>query len=272
MIIRHVATRSIVTKSKLPDADFVINSYTGCTHGCVYCYAEFMCRFTGHAGEKWGTFMDIKEGGRMPGPKTLEGKTILIGSVTDPYNHLEKKYQKTRTILTRLGDFDTHVEVLTKSPLVLRDIDILSGLKNLRVGISLSTMDTGLARLIEPHAASPQDRLETMKQLKAAGIETYAFVSPLFPLLSDYREIVGDVEKYAAYICFENLNLRGAYKKAALELVEKNYPEQFHDFAMVYRSKDQFNIYWHKKEKEIRAFMKGKRYRIYFFHSDIKKR
>lgn len=273
MIIRHVSTRTIAAKSKLPDADFVINPYTGCTHGCVYCYAEFMCRFTGHAGEKWGTFMDIKEGGRMPGPGVLEGKTILVGSVTDPYNHLEKKYQKTRLILDRLKELNARVEVLTKSPLVLRDVDILKRLKNPRVGISFSTMDAGrLARLIEPRAASPLDRLETMKQLKKAGIETYAFISPLFPLLTDYREIVGAVEKYAAFICFENLNLRGSYKKTVLELVKKNYPEQFPGFAAVYRSKNEFNAYWHNKEKEIRTFMKGKPYRIYFFHSDIKKR
>ncbi|MDR0719312.1 MAG: radical SAM protein [Treponema sp.] len=272
MIIRHVTTRAIATKSKLPDADFVINPYTGCTHGCVYCYAEFMCRFTGHAGEKWGTFMDVKEGGRMPGPRVLKGKTILIGSVTDPYNHLEKKYQKTRSILTRLEELDAQVEILTKSPLVLRDMDILGRLKNLRVGLSFSTMDADLARLIEPRAASPGDRLETLKQLNAAGIAAYAFVSPLFPLLSDYRKIAEAVEKYAAYICFENLNLRGSYKKAVLELIKKNYPEQYHDFAAVYQSKDEFNTYWRKKEKEIRAYMKGKCYRIYFFHSDIKKR
>jgi DNA repair photolyase len=272
MIIRHVIARTIATKSKLPDADFVINPYTGCTHGCVYCYAEFMCRFTGHAGEKWGTFMDVKEGGRMPGPRALEGKTVLIGSVTDPYNHLEKKYQKTRSILARLAEFDTQVEVLTKSPLVLRDLDILGELKSPRVGVSLSTMDTGLARLIEPRAASPRDRLETVKKLRAAGIEAYVFISPLFPLLSDYREIVRAVEKYAAYICFENLNLRGRYKKTVLELIKKNYPEQYRGFAAVYQSKEEFNAYWRKKEKEIRACMEGKPYRIYFFHGDIKKR
>jgi DNA repair photolyase len=271
MIIRHVAARTVVTKSKLPDADFVINPYTGCTHGCVYCYAEFMCRFTGHSGEKWGTFMDIKEGGRMPGPKVLKDKTVLIGSVTDPYNHLEKKYQKTRSILARLGEFDARIEILTKSPLVLRDLDILGKFKNLRVGISLSTVDDRLARLIEPHAVSPQVRLETMKKLKAAGIGVYAFISPLFPFLSDYREIVGAIEKHADYICFENLNLRGSYKKTVLRLVERNYPEQYRDFAAVYQSKEEFNDYWHKIEKEIRAYMKGKYYRIYFFHSNIKK-
>ena len=92
MRVQTIEVKNLITRSKLPDADFVINPYVGCNHGCVYCYAEFMTRFTGHAGERWGEFMDVKECAKPLPLKAIAGKTVLIGSVTDPYNPLEKRY------------------------------------------------------------------------------------------------------------------------------------------------------------------------------------
>ncbi|GHU88845.1 radical SAM mobile pair protein B [Spirochaetia bacterium] len=234
MIVNHVESKSILTKSKLPDADYVINPYIGCSHGCVYCYAEFMCRFTGHTQEKWGEFIDIKESYRMPNKGSIKGKTVLLGSSTDPYNPMEKKWEKTRSILKNLADSDAHVEILTKSPLVLRDMDILQTMRNIRVGISVSTTDQEFARIIERHAASPGLRFDAMRQLHKAGIPVYAFISPIFPFFSNYKAVVGKVEKYTDQICFENLNLRGAYKKVVLDLIGKQFPEKYHAFSLIY--------------------------------------
>ena len=92
--------KSIITKSNIPSIDYVINSYTGCQHGCIYCYAEFMIRFTGHKGDKWGQFLDIKTFDlNKIKPQKYNGKIILLSSVTDPYLPLEKKYQNTLKIL-----------------------------------------------------------------------------------------------------------------------------------------------------------------------------
>lgn len=119
MKIKEIEVGSYITASKLPDADYVINPYVGCTHKCIYCYAEFMKRFTNHK-EDWGSFLDIKVSDTKSDYNKREGTSILIGSVTDAYNAYEKKYRITREILKNLSNVKCHVEVLTKSDLVYR--------------------------------------------------------------------------------------------------------------------------------------------------------
>jgi DNA repair photolyase len=273
MNINHVEAKSIITKSKLPDADYVINPYTGCNHGCVYCYAEFMSRFTGHANEKWGDFMDIKEGYPLPKLKTVEKPCILFGSATDPYNPLEKKYHKTRDLLAYFAESKTkaRIEILTKSALVKRDIDLLTRIPNARVGISVSMTNAEFARCIERHAPSPQERFDTMRILSEAGIVVYAFISPIFPFFSDWKAVAAEAKKYADEICFENLNLRAGYKKRVLDLIRAKFPEKYGDFETIYTSKDAFRSYWTGEAENIKKFMKGEKFKIYFFHEKIKK-
>ncbi|GHU70282.1 radical SAM mobile pair protein B [Spirochaetia bacterium] len=273
MNINQVKAASIITKSKLPDADYVINPYIGCNHGCVYCYAEFMSRFTGHGNEKWGDYMDIKDGYPIPRLEKFEGKSILFGSATDPYNPLEKKYQKTRELLKVFAEsrVKVRVEILTKSALVKRDLDLLTRIPNIRVGISLSTTDADFARIIERHAPSPQERIDTMRVLHEAGIPVYAFISPIFPFFSDWKAVVSRAEKYADEICFENLNLRGGYKKRVLDIIRDKYPEKQGDFERIYTDKETFHNFWQNEADVIKKYMKGKKYKIYFFHEEIKK-
>lgn len=270
MNIREIECKSLITKSKLPDADFVINPYVGCNHGCVYCYARFMCRFSGHGGEQWGSFMDIKRNGSISGK--FDGKSVLFGSVTDPYNPLEKKYRATRAALERMRESGANIEILTKSPLVLRDIDLLKQMPSIRVGISVSTTDEKLARLIETRAASPRQRIETVKELKNAGIPVYLFISPIFPYLSDWKEVSDSVDGYADKICFENLNLRANYRTPTLQIIKANYPEIYPQFAAVYNDKQRFREYWESEAEKISEHMSGKNYKIYFFHKEIKKK
>ncbi|MDR0643691.1 MAG: radical SAM protein [Treponema sp.] len=273
MNVKHVNTRNIITKTKLPSADYTVNPYIGCTHGCVYCYAEFMARFSGHNDEKWCNFLDVKENYDFPTDK-FQDKTILIGSATDPYNHFEKQFEKTRSILLHLTDSLAHIEILTKSPIVLRDIDILSRMKNIAVGFSLSVSDE-IARITEPAAPLPSERIEAMRVLHSAGIRVFAFISPVFPLFSDYQAIVKSVEKYAAYIGFENLNLRGGFRSRVFALVKEHFPQIFQRFISIYYSKQAFYKYWHTQEREIHEFMqtmKNLPYKMQFFHGDAKKK
>lgn len=141
--IKEVQAKGIIVKTNLPGADFVINPYTGCRHSCIYCYAEFMKKYTGH-DEKWGTFIDVK----INAPDLIEskgklaGEIIFLSSVTDPYQPIEAKYQLTRKILERLVEEDVKIDILTKSALVTRDIDILKEFTFVpTVGISVSTID-----------------------------------------------------------------------------------------------------------------------------------
>ena len=265
-------SKSVITKSKLPDADYVINPYIGCCHGCIYCYAQFMRRFTGHANEAWGSFMDIKTGGKV-NTKNMEGKTILFGSVTDPYNPLEKIHFATQKILKQLIEQKTtaNVEVLTKSPLVIRDIDLLKQIPNVRVGISLSTMDPIFAKRIEKNAALPAERIKAVQELHKNGIPVYVFVSPIFPYFADWKNVVDAVGSDADMICFENLNLRANYRTDVINMVKEFYPEKYESFKSLFESPKVLRNYWEQEAASIESYVKDKPHKLYFFHEEIKK-
>ncbi|MGW8271803.1 MAG: radical SAM protein, partial [Thermodesulfovibrionales bacterium] len=128
--IREVRARSVLSRSRIPGADFCINPYVGCSHACKYCYATFMARYSQHVSP-WGTFVDAK----INAPEVLEEQlrrgargAIMISSVTDAYQPLEARYRLTRRCLEKLRGHSVLVDILTKSPLVVRDIEILKQL------------------------------------------------------------------------------------------------------------------------------------------------
>lgn len=263
-------TKQILTKSKLPDANYVINPYLGCTHGCIYCYAEFMRRFSQHA-EPWGAFIEAKKcTTNLDLRRVLPTDTILIGSVTDAYNPFESKFCITQSILKQLSSCVARVEILTKSKLVCRDIDLLKKIPHVAVGISLNTTDDLFRSKTEPYAASVKDRIETLKILHEAGISTYLFVAPFFPGLSDYRVLLEQVARYIDYVCFENLNLRGSYKSRVLSFISQEYPEKTPLFEKIYHQRDL--SYWDDLEHNIRQYcdMLHIPCRIYFHHGSFK--
>ena len=228
-IIKETVSKNIITKSKLPDTDYVINNYVGCNHGCIYCYAEFMKRFTNHT-EKWGEFLDVKKFNEEKFVKYLKkinsDKKILMSSVTDPYNPYEIKYKSTRNILKlfiQANNEHIHLEILTKSLLILRDIDLLKKIKNITVGISLNTLNDNLRRQIEPCAGSIKSRIEILKKLKGENIPMYLFISPIFPMLTQLEEIIATCKDTVDFIYFENLNLRGRYKKNYFKFYFKKF-------------------------------------------------
>lgn len=257
MIIKEIQARGIITKSNLPDADYVANPYIGCGHGCIYCYADFMKRFTNHK-EDWGKFIDVKV--NAPDLVKKNYSHIFFSSVTDPYQPIESKYKLTRKLLEKL--IDSKVEILTKSALVTRDIDVFKKFKDITIGVSISTLDDSLSRQLEPFASLPRLRLKALKKIKDAGLKTYVFVSPIIPYVTDIKEIVKE-SSFADYLMFENLNLRPANKTKMMEFISKNKPEVLDDFKKVDKE------YWDKIEKEIKKLCKNPR--IYFHHSGFKK-
>ncbi|MFA6552777.1 MAG: radical SAM protein, partial [Candidatus Paceibacterota bacterium] len=209
--IKEIRASSIITKSNLPDADYVINPYVGCTHSCLYCYARFMKRFTGHA-EPWGEFVDVKINAPdlIPTKATkYQGKSIFIASVTDAYLPFERKYQLTRKILERLIPLNPNLGVQTKSDLVLRDIDLLKQFRYCEVGLTITTLDDSLRREIEPFTSSVPNRIKALERLKEAGLRTYVFVGPIMPGLTDWKKIILETKGYSDLYMFENLNVTG---------------------------------------------------------------
>ncbi len=200
MEIKTVQSKSILTPSKLPDTDFVINPYTGCRFGCTYCYASFMSRYVGKDIKDWGEFVYVKENApellkkdldRLGASRSPEyglknkgrDKSIFISSVTDPYQGLEVKYKLTRRCLEVLLNwgFEGEISILTKSDLVLRDIDLLKQFKNVEVGLTVTSTDDTISRYFEKYAPDVSKRFKALKKLNEEGIRTYAFVGPLLP-------------------------------------------------------------------------------------------
>lgn len=124
ILIQDVETKNIMTKSSLPVGGYSVNPYVGCTHGCKYCYASFMKRFTGHT-EPWGTFLDVKHWPAIKNPQKYKGQRVVIGSVTDGYLPQEAQFQNTRKLLEQLRGSEAEILICTKSDLVIRDIDLL---------------------------------------------------------------------------------------------------------------------------------------------------
>lgn len=191
MNLKILTAKSILTKSKLPDADYVLNPYTGCQFACQYCYASFMGRFVDESIANWGNYVYAKTNAvkllqqeyRLLKAKQGVYPSIMLSSVTDPYQPCEKQLKLTQGLLQVLAEnrYPGLVSVLTKSPLVLRDIDILQNLPNVEVGVTITSTDDKLSAFLEDQAPNAASRLETLKRLHQAGIKTYAFLGPLLP-------------------------------------------------------------------------------------------
>ena len=188
--------RTIITRNDSPDISFdrSINPYRGCEHGCIYCYARPTHCYLGHsAGLDFETKLYAKPQAATLLEKELaspryQPRTIALGTNTDPYQPIERERRITRSILEVLERAKHPVGIVTKSQLVLRDLDILSRMaaKGLaKVAISVTTLDRRLVRAMEPRAASPPKRIETLRALSAAGVPTAVMIAPVIPALND---------------------------------------------------------------------------------------
>lgn len=269
IIEKRIITKDYLTKSNLPASDYVINPYVGCPHACKYCYASFMKRFTGHH-EEWGTFIDIKECDKPVNIKKLSGKSVFISSVTDCYNPFEEKYKITRKILKQLIGADCQITISTKSNLILRDIDLLKKFSNLKVSFSINTLNETF-RADMDRGSTISERIEAMNKLHQAGIYTVLFMSPIFPYITDCKKMIDATKNIACEYWFENLNLRGVYKKEILEYIEINYLDLYEEYKKIYIQKD--NSYWIELAQFLDEYCAklGVNYKNYFYHKKLVK-
>lgn len=221
MEIKEIESKTILTPCKIPGIDYTLNPYIGCRFGCIYCYASFMGRFVGKKIQDWGSYVYPKINAvellKNELPRRLKnkgkGKEIFLSSVTDPYQGLEAKYKLTRGCLEALADFrfEGIVSILTKSPLVTRDIEVLKRLKTV-VGLTVTSTDDRISRYFEKYAPKVSDRYKALKKLNQAGIKTYAFVGPLLPhFVAEKKELEKVFQKLNQVgtedIYIEHLNL-----------------------------------------------------------------
>ena len=275
------ATRKIVTRNNSPDIGFdrSINPYRGCEHGCVYCFARPTHAYLGLSpGLDFESKLFVKPEAAELLEKELaapsyQPKVIAIGTNTDPYQPIERKYQVMRRILEVLDRAGHPVGIVTKSALVLRDLDILARMaerKLAKVALSVTTLDAELARKMEPRAATPMRRLETLRRLAQAGVPTTVMVAPVIPALND-NEIERILEaaqvagvKEAGYVLLRlPLEVRDLFR----EWLMANYPDRYrHVMKLVRDTRDgkDYNSEWGTRMKGTGpyAWMLGRRFEV----------
>jgi len=242
------ASRKVITRNDSPDIPFdrSINPYRGCEHGCIYCFARPTHAYLGLSP---GLDFESKLFMKPDAPELLERelsarnykpRTIAIGTNTDPYQPIERRHGIMRRILEVLERAGHPVGIVTKSDLVIRDLDILARLasrKLVRVGISVTTLDPKLARIMEPRAPTPPRRLEALRALAAAGVPTSVMAAPVIPAIND-AEIERILEAAAAcgveaagYVLLRlPLEVRDLFR----EWLHANFPDrERHVFALI---------------------------------------
>jgi DNA repair photolyase len=246
VVVKEITCKSSLTRCRIPRVDWALNPYVGCQHGCVYCYAIFMKRFTGHS-EEWGQFVDV----RVNAAEVLAAQmaraqagSILVGSVTDAYQAVERKYGITRRCLQALAPhagFPT--TVLTKSDLVLRDLDILCEMRDVEVAFTLTTLDDAVRRVFEPGASPVRRRLDALAQLHSAGLRTWAFFGPVLPGLSDSEAAIDDMlaalkRAGVDYVMVDALNGKtGAWWKRLSSALDRSYPDSVDRIRLALRDR-----------------------------------
>jgi DNA repair photolyase len=216
--IREIFAKNVLTKTAIEGFDYCINPYVGCEHGCRYCYATFMKRFTGHM-EPWGEFVDVK----VNAPEVLRRQlrrarrgSILIGTVTDPYQPVEKHYRITRGCLEALLERQFPVNVLTRSSLCVRDVDLFKKFEDISVGLSVTTDSEKIKKVFEPNSPPIQARIQALRTLHEAGVRTYAFIGPMLPLNPEKicEMLAGIVDEVLVDRLNYSNKVKGLYRKA----------------------------------------------------------
>jgi DNA repair photolyase len=227
--LKLIETNKALSKSRIPGIDYTINPYFGCEFGCSYCYADFMSRFSKFRNVfpddvEWGGFVGVKINiverleielrkifarGSLIGERELN---IWFSIMTDPYQFAEKKFLLTRKCLEVLLKYSgvgikLNVGVLTRSPLVLRDIDLFKqfvGEKSIEIGISITTDNDNIRKIFEPKAPTIKSRIKTLEKLKENNLKTFAFIGPILPM--DARELANQISDFVDYVLIDKMN------------------------------------------------------------------
>jgi DNA repair photolyase len=234
------STRKIITRNQSPDVPFdrSINPYKGCEHGCIYCFARPTHAYLGHSP---GLDFETRLYWKPDAPALLEAElrdpkyhaaTLALGANTDPYQPIERERKLTRRILEVLADYRHPVGIVTKSNLILRDLDILAPMAAegiLRVAVSVTTLDRTLARRMEPRAPTPARRLEAIRELAAAGVPVTVLAAPILPALNDHeieKILEAAAEAGAGAAGYVLLRLPLEIKELFADWLAEHYPDR----------------------------------------------
>jgi DNA repair photolyase len=258
--INEIECKSIINRSRIPATDYTINPYTGCQHGCVYCYARFMTKYTKHRIQ-WGRFCDVK----INAPEVLSKQItktkrglVSLSTVTDPYQAVERKYELTRKILIELATHKFPVSILTKSNLVSRDIDILKRFEksDCEVGFSIATLDEKVRQNFEPNAPPIKNRIEALKGLHQEGLKTWVFLAPVLPFLTRLTlfHLLSEIKDGVDYILVDTLNIKCGNWQTISRVLSSHYSSFLPKWKDLLFSKEEKGSYYQNIYQSIVEF------------------
>lgn len=187
--VTYKQSSSLLNKSTgfMDGYDYTLNPYSGCFFGCTYCYAAFFSR-NKEKMDNWGHWVEVKENAvqllRKKRRSSIEGKRIYMSSVTDPYQPIEKKLELTRSILEILLPHQPRLVIQTRSPLVIRDIDLLKQFDHVQVNMTVTTDSEEIRKVFEPQCPKNSARLNAIKKVKNSGIQSVVTMTPLLPIVN----------------------------------------------------------------------------------------
>lgn len=237
-----------------------INPYTGCAHACTYCYARaFYIKADRGAAADFDRVVYVKSNA----PEVLQGELsrrswkrelVVVGAATDPYQPGEARFRLTRAILESLRDSRTPVSIITKGPMILRDMDLLcqiGEIAGIEVNMTIPTMDVNAWRTLEPGTPPPAARIEAVRRLNAAGIPTGVFVAPILPGITDTEQALRHVMEAAVaagapYVMPITLRLGQGVREWFLPHISKHYPHLTLKYCRLYQKVEAPPDYRHK--------------------------
>ena len=235
MAIKEINVKTALSVSKLPGLDYALNPYRGCSHACIYCYAPSVIHWD---KGKWGEVVEVKINLPRILSKELKVKkkgVVGLGTVTDPYQPAEKKYEITRRCLELLQLHDFPVCIQTKSSLILQDLDLLKQFSHIEVGITLTALDENITKKLEPGAPCAEERLRALDELSKNGIKTWVFLGPIMPYIVDLDELVDTIATLKpAYVMVDRLRLKDGVMDKIREFVLGFNPDLFNDYEKIF--------------------------------------
>lgn len=245
----EITAKSVLNRVTGMPFHWSINPYRGCSHACVFCYARRTHWFMDEDGvNEWSSRIFVKANAPVVLRQELarpawKRELVALGTATDPYQPIEGRYRITRRILEALRDFRTPVSIVTRSPLILRDLDVLTDMARrveVTVCVSIATTDPDLARQIEPTVAPPAQRLRTVEALAASGVRTGVLLAPVLPALTDRREDLAAVieaagQAGASFVGHRVLYLGDVTRDAFLRFLAARYPDLVPHYRQMYR-------------------------------------
>jgi len=268
---RTVKISQILNPTSIDLGEYVINPFMGCEYACLYCYVR-QNKVIHKKKDPWGSYVEL----RVNAPKLLEKEIllkrpaiVLLGSTTECFQPIEKKYKITKSILEILNRYGVYYNILTRSPYLQEYIDLLSKGYCKRIYFTINNLEEPLKIKLEEKSPPYEERIRAIHRLSEAGIDVVPYFSPIFPWVSDFKGIFTKFPKIKS-IEFEGLNLRVINIKAIINAISSVYPDLRTRYERLNTDRDYYEAFWQDIKNSIKeeATKSGKAYNIYIHRFD----